>query len=284
MPLTRRSLPLLLPLLSACSPVTVLNDLAPRAGITRQTGIAYGALPRQTLDIYTPIQPTPAPVVMFIYGGGWTDGSRTDYRFVGASLAALGFTCVIPDYRLYPGVRFPAFLQDNAAAFAWTTENITRYGGTPARIALLGHSAGAYNVAMLTLDRQWLGAHGLDPDHAISSTTGLAGPYDFLPLRADLQDIFAPAGDLRLTQPIHFARAGAPSMFLATGSDDTTVYPRNTIHLAEALRTAGSDVETRFYPGIGHELLIGVFAGILRWYAPVRRDVAAFLENQPIPS
>ena len=284
MALTRRSLPLLLPLLSACSPVTVLNNLAPRAGIIRQTGIAYGAHPRQTLDIYTQAQSIPAPVVMFIYGGGWTDGSRSDYRFVGASLAALGFTCVIPDYRLYPDVRFPIFLQDNAAAFAWTTANIARHGGDPARIALLGHSAGAYNVAMLTLDRQWLGAQGLNPDHAITASAGLAGPYDFLPLRPDLRDIFAPAGDPVLTQPIHFARTGTPPMFLATGSDDTTVNPRNTRHLAEALRTAGSRIETRIYQGISHELLIGVFAGVLRWYAPVRRDVAAFLENRPIPS
>jgi acetyl esterase/lipase len=278
MPVPRRSLSLLLPLLSACSPVTVLNALAPEANVTRLTGVPYGPLPRQQLDIYVTGRSDPAPVVVFLYGGGWVEGSRGDYRFVGASLAAQGFTCVIPDYRLFPQVRFPAFLQDNAAAVAWTVANIARHGGDPGRIALLGHSAGAYNAAMLTLDRQWLGAHGLNPDHALEAMAGLAGPYDFLPLTdPELQAIFAPAGDLERTQPIRFARGDAAPLFLATGSDDTTVYPRNTNHLAEAIRTKGGRVETRIYPGIGHKLLIGTFAGVLRWYSPVQRDVTAFL-------
>jgi acetyl esterase/lipase len=274
-------MPLLLP---ACSPVSVLNATTPSGGLARRTGLSYGPDPRQTLDIYAPAEASDAPVVVFFYGGGWTDGNRGDYRFVGAALAALGFVCVVPDYRLYPQVRYPDFLRDCAAAVAWTRANAASHGGDPRRIALLGHSAGAYNAAMLTLDRQWLVAEGLDPDRDLVAMAGLSGPYDFLPLvDPELQAIFAPAGDLRLSQPIHYARGNALPLFLATGTSDTTVLPRNTRHLAEAVRGAGGRVETRYYQGLGHKLMIGAFASLLRWYAPVLRDVGQFLDAPALP-
>ncbi len=274
-------MPLLLP---ACSPVAVLNATAPRAGLARRTGVSYGPDPRQTLDIYGPASALDAHVVVFFYGGGWTDGNRGDYRFVGAALAALGFVCVVPDYRLYPQVRYPDFLHDCAAAVAWTRAHVAAHGGDPRRIALLGHSAGAYNAAMLTLDPQWLGAEGLHPDRDLVAMAGLSGPYDFLPLRdPELQAIFAPAGDLRLSQPVHYARGDAPPLFLATGTSDTTVLPRNTRHLAEAVRVDGGRVETRYYQGLGHKLMIGAFAGLLRWYVPVLRDVGGFLDAPAAP-
>jgi len=267
-----------LPFLSACSPVSVLNALAPRGGIAERRDIAYGEQPRQALDLYIPAGATAAPVVVFFYGGRWSEGDRSQYRFVGAALADLGFLCVVPDYRVFPAARFPAFLQDGAAAIAWTRANIAEHGGDPERISLIGHSAGAHIATMLTLDKQWLAGHSLDSDHVLTSTTGLAGPYDFLPLEEpDLEAIFAPAGDLRLTQPITFSRGGAAPLFLAAGDDDTTVRPANTRNLAASVRAAGGTVETRFYRGVGHRLILGSFAGVLRWYAPVLRDVASFL-------
>ncbi|MEA2731474.1 MAG: hypothetical protein QOF70_5949, partial [Acetobacteraceae bacterium] len=181
----------MLSVLTACSPVAVLNALAPKAGVAETQDVRYAAGDRHQLDIYAPEGERSAPVIVFIYGGGWKDGNKGDYRFVAATLASRGFLTVVPDYRLFPSVRFPAFLRDNAAAVAWTKGNISRYGGDPGRIFLMGHSAGAYNVAMLTLDKQWLGADGLDADRDIAGTIGLAGPYDFLPLHdPELEDIF----------------------------------------------------------------------------------------------
>ncbi|WP_428485463.1 alpha/beta hydrolase [Rhodopila sp.] len=272
---------------AGCSPVSVLNALAPRAGIAVTHDVPYAPGPRQTLDIYAPDhdaktadQAAGAPVVVFIYGGGWKDGDKSMYRFVAATLAARGFLTVVPDYRLFPQVRFPVFIQDAAAAVAWTRANISRYGGDPHRLFLMGHSAGAHIAAMLTLDKQWLRADGLDPDRDIAGMVGLAGPYDFLPLHdPELEDIFAPAGDLRLTQPITFARGDAPPMFLAAGTDDTTVRPSNTEHLAAAIRRDGGRVEEKLYPGIGHPMILGAIAGPLRWFAPVLRDVTAFLDQ-----
>jgi acetyl esterase/lipase len=271
----------MLSLLSACSPVAVLNALAPTAGITETTDVRYAPGDRHELDIYAPsVRTGPVPVVVFIYGGGWKDGDKAEYRFVAAALAAQGFLTVVPDYRLFPEVRFPAFLQDNAAAVAWTKAHVAAYGGDPDRMFLMGHSAGAYNVAMLTLDKQWLAADGLDPDRDITGMIGLAGPYDFLPLHdPELEDIFAPAGDLRLTQPITFARGDAPPMFLAAGTADTTVLPRNTQHLAAAVRQDGGQVEERLYPGVNHTKIIGAMAGVLRWLAPSLGDVTGYLNG-----
>jgi len=301
--------------LPACSPVAVLNTLAPQAGISVTLNVPYGGGDRHSLDIYAPAawapeatgpaagapvrdvaspgvaalarvganadtRPRGAPVVVFIYGGGWKDGDKANYRFVAAPLAARGFLTVVPDYRVFPQVRFPVFIQDAAAAVAWVRNNIARYGGDPRRIFLMGHSAGAHIVAMLALDRQWLAADGLDADRDIAGMVGLAGPYDFLPLHdPELDDIFGPAGDLRLTQPISFAHGGAAPMFLAAGTGDTTVLPRNTENLAAAVRRDGGQVEEKIYPGIGHSLILGAIAGPLRWLAPVLLDVTRFLNG-----
>jgi acetyl esterase/lipase len=270
----------MLSVLSACSPVTVLNALAPKAGITETHDIRYGPGDRHELDIYAPAERSVAPVVVFIYGGGWTNGDKSQYRFLAAALAARGYLTVVPDYRLFPEVRFPVFLQDNSAAVAWTKANIAGYGGDPRRMFLMGHSAGAYNVAMLTLDKQWLRADGLDPNRDIAGTIALAGPFDFLPLHdPELEDIFAPAGDLRLSQPITFANGNAPPMLQATGTADTTVMPVNTEHLAAAIRRNGGRVEERLYPGVNHTKIIGAMAGVLRWLAPSMVDVTGFLDQ-----
>lgn len=271
--------------LSACSPVTVLNTFAPASGITETPDVRYAPGERHELDIYAPKNQASAPVVVFIYGGGWKDGEKSRYRFVAAALAAKGFVTVVPDYRLYPAVRFPAFLQDNAAAIAWTKANIAGYGGDPRRIFLMGHSAGAYNVAMLTLDKQWLAVSGLDPDRDLKGSIGLAGPYDFLPLHdPELEIIFGPSGDLSLSQPITFARGNAPPMFLAAGTADQTVRPRNTERLSAAIRRDGGQVEERIYPGVDHIRIIGAMAGILRWLAPTRQDVIEFLDTHAASS
>ena len=269
---------------SACSPVSVLNALAPSHSITETHDIRYADGDRHRLDIYAPDGPGLFPVVIFVYGGGWRVGSKGNYRFVAAALAARGFLTVVPDYRLFPQVKFPAFLQDNAAAIAWTKANICAFKGDPQRVFLIGHSAGAYNVLMLTLDKQWLRSVGLQPDRDITATVGLAGPYDFLPLHdPELDAIFAPAGDLRFTQPVTFARGDAPPILLAAGTNDQTVRPRNTENLAAAIRRDGGDVQEQLYPGVSHTEIIGAFAWALRWLAPSFNDVTAFLRQHDHP-
>jgi acetyl esterase/lipase len=200
------------------------------------------------------------------------------YRFVGAALAARGVMTVIPDYRLYPEVRFPAFMNDAAAAVAWTNANAARFGGDPHRLFLMGHSAGAQIAALLALDGSYLRADGLSPQSDVCGVVGLAGPYDFLPLEsATLKAIFGPEDEWPRSQPINFVTSQAPPMLLLAGRDDDIVDPGNTLRLAARLRAAGTSVEDELYPGVGHKTLIAAFSGPLTFLAPVREATLRFV-------
>jgi acetyl esterase/lipase len=286
MPPTRRWLLAAVAMLSlaGCSSLGALNgvnNLTPGdGGVTREASdIAYGTDARQKLDVYTPEKAANAPVVVFFYGGSWNSGRRQDYAFAARALAAQGFVVVVPDYRLVPQVRFPAFVEDGAAAVAWTRANIAKHGGNPAAIGVTGHSAGAYIAAMVTLDPRWLAAAG--SPGAVKAAVGLAGPYDFLP--------FVPGGaadaalggqaDPGVTQPISFASADAPPMLLLNGAEDDTVYPRNAERLAAALTRAGATAEPRIYPDIGHIGILLAISKPFRGKAPALADTTAFFHK-----
>ena len=260
--------------------VDLLNRLSPRRGITIREGVAYGPGPRHRLDVYSPARVSaaaPAPAVVFFYGGGWEEGDRGIYRFVGAALAARGILTLVPDYRLYPEVRFPAFMEDAAAAVAWARSFLITLGGDPGRLFLMGHSAGAQIATLLALDPSYLRAAGMAGGR-LAGVIGLAGPYDFLPLRSPtLKAIFGPEVDWPVSQPITYASAAAPPMLLAAGTADRVVDPGNTERLAARLRAVGATVEMRLYRGLGHRVLIGGFASALAPWLPVRREALRFI-------
>lgn len=264
---------------SACTPVAVLNALAPRDGVRETPGLAYAEGARHRIDVYAPEGARGAPVVLFLYGGSWDSGERGMYRFLGASLASAGEVCMVPDYRVWPEVRFPAFMQDAARALAWAGGNAAAHGGDAGRIVLMGHSAGAQMATLLALDGEYLAAEGLRPARALRGVVGLAWPYDFLPLRdPTLRAIFGQESEWPASQPVNYVHPGAPPMLLATGDQDSTVLPRNTASLAARLRASGNEVHAVTYAGIGHREILGAFAPGLRFLAPVRRDVLSFVE------
>ncbi len=263
--------------LAACSPVDILNAAAPRGGVTMQRDLAYGEGASRQLDIYAPENACNAPVVVFFYGGSWQTGRRDMYRFLGAALAKRGVLVVVPDYRHYPEVRFPAFMDDAAAAVAWTRVNAARFGGDGDHLFLMGHSAGAQIAALLALDGSYLREAGFDPA-TLAGMIGLSGPYDFLPLTDPaLKIIFGAEEEWPRSQPINFVTPSAPPMFLATGTGDDTVYPRNTEHLAARLREVGVPVTERYYDGVGHISTIGSFSGLLSSWTPARDEVLTFV-------
>jgi len=277
----RRLTPLALAgVLGGCSTTGVLNTIEPKGDVAITRDLAYAAGPRHGLDLYAPRSAkAPAPVVVFFYGGNWDSGDKGAYAFVGAALASKGYVVVIPDYRVYPQVRWPTFIEDSAKAVAWAKANVARYGGDPERLVLMGHSAGAYNAALLALDRRWLAAEGLDPRRDVRAVVGLAGPYDFLPLHSEeLKIIFGPEAQRPATQPITYADGDAPPMLLATDRNDKLVDPGNSDRLAARIRSKGGEAETRVYGGVNHQLMIGVFASPLRFLAPVLRDTVAFID------
>ena len=272
--------------LAACAPLSLLNGVARASGgYSLQTDVMYGPNPRQALDVYTPTTRAPAggwPLAVFFYGGSWNSGSRADYAFVGISLAARGVLTVVADYRLYPEVRYPAFLEDSAQALAWGLQQAQQRGANPKRVFVVGHSAGAYNAAMLALDRRWLAATGHAPAE-LAGWVGLAGPYDFFPTdNVQAQPVFFHPNYPPQAQPIDFPSPAAPRTFVGAPLNDALVDPvRSTQSLAAKLQANGVDVTVRRYEHASHTTLIGAFAPGLRWIAPVLDDVAAFIEAAP---
>ena len=253
-------------------------------GATLQVaGQPYGAGPRNKLNIWVPAgtkKTDRLPVIVWLYGGGWYSGARDDYGFAGRAFAKQGLIVVIPDYRIVPEGHWPDFLEDSAAAVAWTEKHIGDHGGDAGRIALAGHSAGAYNAAMIALDPQWLKAAGSDVS-VIRGVAALAGPYDFAPFekggRADVA-----MGDIRpveKTQPIHFVRADAPPLWLGHGTADTVVRVRNSERLAAAMAKAGGSAQLRTYDGLSHNDLVMALTGPLSYKGPILPEATDFLRG-----
>jgi len=276
------SLTALSALAAACSPLGALNGvnrLTPGDGGVKRivTGAAFGSDARQRLDVWAPENAAAnLPVIVFFYGGSWNSGDREGYGFAARALAARGFLVVVPDYRLVPRARWPAFVQDGAAAIKWVAANIAGHGGDPARIGVMGHSAGAHIALLLSLDRRW----GVADD--IKAAVGLAGPYDFRPFEPGgaAEAALGSAPDLADTQPIHFARPDAPPLLLLHGDEDTTVKPRNSVVLAKAITDLGGRATTTLYPGIGHIGILLALSKPFRGKAPVLTDASNFLLAQ----
>lgn len=268
-------------LLSGCSGASVLNAVAGDQHQGQQ-GISYGPDPRQKLDVYQPRPRTAAgtpPIVVFFYGGSWSEGERAEYRFVGEALASAGAIVVIPDYRLSPGVRYPEFVRDSAAAVKWAFDHAAELGGSADNVVVMGHSAGGYNAAMVALDRRWLDGAGLPRERKLAGFIGLAGPYDFLPIGdPPTQVAFEWPHTTADSQPIEHVSRAAPRTLLLAAVNDTLVNPqRNTVSLGERLKALGVPTEVKLYPRVSHVTLLAAMAQPLRWLAPVRADVLAFL-------
>ena len=274
----------------AARPVRLLNALALLGSHQTAAGLAYGSGPRQRFDLYQPdaatraASPGAVPLVVFVYGGSWNRGERADYRFVAEALARRGVAVAVVDYRLYPEVTYPTFLEDVAQAVDHALAHAAAWGADPQRVFLMGHSAGAYNVAMMALDPRWLAAVGRRPAE-LAGWIGLAGPYDFLPIREpDVKPVFHHPDTPIDSQPIVHARlAQAPRpAFLAAPLKDALVNPeRSTAQMAARLAERGGAVTLRRYAALDHVTMIGAFAWPVDRLAPVREAVIEFVRATP---
>ena len=274
-------------LLTACSGVDVLNATVPIDTYRNIASLPYGDQPRQKLDVYLPPQLVAdkavaadgAPLVLFFYGGSWSSGNRADYRFVGEALASRGIVTLVADYRLSPDVRYPVFLQDSALAMRWAVDNAQKYGANPSRIFVMGHSAGAYNAAMLALDKRWLGAVGLSPAR-LAGWIGLAGPYDFMPIGDRLMQVaFEWPNTTPDSQPLfHASSASPPALLLAPEHDSVVNSQRSTVGMAQRLKSSSVRVESELYDTVSHVTIVAALAAVFRSRAPVLERVTAFVQ------
>lgn len=267
-------------LMSGCSPLRVISSVSPMGPGEAHRDIPFGAH-GLTLDLYKPdtnmTDAAQRPVIMFIHGGGWQSGSKEEYGFVASTLMRQGYVVVIPNYRLFPDVRFPEFVNDAADALRWTFDNIGQYGGDPSNVFVMGHSAGGEIAALLHYDDSYLGVAGTQQRPC--GFIGLSGPYDFLPLvGGPLEEIF-PMATRASSQPINFVTGDEGPALLIHGYLDNTVKPRNSAKLAELVAAAGGQAQLIIVPKRQHVSIVLALARPLSWLAPVAGDVNAFIRT-----
>ena len=269
-------------IISGCTQVSlgVANLPAKFSDTEIKTDIAYGDEAWQKLDIYVPqnAKSKKLPVVTFFYGGRWTDGSKGMYQFVGQAFADEGYIVVIPDYSKYPDVKFPVFVEDAAAAIAWTYKNIEKYNGDRQNFFVTGHSSGAHIGSLAFADERYLKKYDLKPN-IVTAFAGKAGPYDFIPEADDLKDIFGPPEKYPQMQVTSFIDGTEPPMLLLWGEQDKAVWARNHKRLSEKINKEGGRVEVKTYEELNHVEIIGSLTWFWRSKASVFNDIITFFEK-----
>jgi acetyl esterase/lipase len=275
----------------ACSfsPIKMLTAISSIHGITLTKDLHYGTDPRQALDIYQPdaatVQPTThhiggLPVVVFIYGGSWQSGDKAGYGFVGRSLAQAGYVTVVMDYRLAPKNIYPDYVNDSVSAISWVYQNISKYGGNPNEIFVMGHSAGAFNaVAAVDDERFWKNSHV--PTSAIKGVIGLAGPYsyDFRDY-PDSRDAFPANGKPDDIMPDTHVRSDAPPNYLLTAQNDKLVGIKNFLKMKRGLQNANIPLETGVVPKVTHITMIVAMATPMEWLGDTRKMVLDYMARR----
>lgn len=249
---------------SSAATLNTVDALFPRShAVKLATSAQYGSVAAQKLEIWVPEGSPPAagwPLVAFIHGGSWQSGSPEDYRFVARTLGEHGYATALIGYRLLPEGRFPAMLQDSAAAIAWLHAHAADFGADGRKFALMGHSAGAYNSLMVALDPEWLARFRV-PQSVIQGVVSMAGPADFYPFTSQsTKAAFGRVADPNITQPIHFARGTAMPILLLHGTADESVNPRNSRNLARAIKAHGGVAAEQEFAGMTHSGIIMALA------------------------
>lgn len=278
---------LLLPALAAitalavtgCSPRRAAESLLLGSHFVRTEGVAYGPEARQRLDVYRPkAVRAPAPVVVFLHGGRWNSGTRGDYHLLGDAITRRGWVAVVPDYRLAPAARFPAWVEDGARAVRWARDNAARFGGDSTRIFVVGHSAGGHSAALLAVDEHFLRDAGV-PAGAVRGFVSLAGPVDTTWTDPDVQALMGPREGWPATYPATHVDGTEPPLLLLHGGGDRTVAVENSVRLTARIRDRGGCARSIVYPGVGHvQIVVALSAPRLR-IAPVLDDIDAFVRD-----
>lgn len=288
--------------LTGCSSLDLINRVS-ELPENSPTIISYGLSPRQRIDVYRPVEssraitaigqastsvisaaqaatPAARPLIIFFYGGSWNSGARGDYRFLARAFNDLGYVVAIPDYRLTPEVIYPEFLRDSAAAVSTLIKRAGELGADPNRIVLVGHSAGAYNAAMLAMDPRWMTAADRKK---IRGLVGLALPADFLPIRVpSVQQTFNWPNTPRDSQPIEHVSKDDPPTLLIIAAGDRLVDPEtNSLALAKRMQEAGVlvQVETFNGAGIGHASLVATISSAFSFLAPTLDRMRVFIDQ-----
>lgn len=258
--------------LAGCSAAGVLNGLTPSSSFDRDKSVAYGPLDRQTMDIYRAANPkADAPVIIFVYGGGWTRGSKGMYKFAAEGFTQAGYDVVVPDYRLHPDSQYPDMVTDTGAAIQEAGKRF------PDRaFVLIGHSAGAYNVLMAAMAPD---LSGVDVCNRVAGVVSLAAPTGAYPMTDEPYLTIFPSRFKADDAPMGRAPERLPPVFLVNGKDDSTVGPANASKLGEYLQDRGLRAEVRIYQDMNHIDPVRVLSRYFDGRNSLKEDIIAFVDD-----
>ena len=273
----------------ALSALAIVNGLTSSGGVGVSKDILYGDEPSQDLDMYYPKPLAKAmqseraitdtyPMVVFVYGGSWENGTKEEYAFVGQSLAQAGYVTAVINYRKAPEHVYPDYVEDTAQAIAWSYKNAERFHADPKRLAVVGHSAGAFNAVAAVANEDFLKPYGIKPKD-IKTVVGIAGPYSYDFRKFDSVMAFAANATPDEVMPDRQIKGEQPPYLLLTAEKDKVVYATNTIKMTKALQDAGVTVQTGEIAGASHATSIGAMAPPLRWVNDVRAQVVSYLDK-----
>ena len=212
--------------------IEIIRDIAYVSGPSYEGG-------RGLLDIYLPAARDDAPVLIFMHGGGLSNGDKRRVRHIGRRFASEGFITVCNNYRLTPPNPHPAHIEDAAAAFDWVYRNIREYGGDPDMIFVSGGSAGGYLAALLAYDNTYLAEHELSTSQ-ITAVIPISGLVDVTRANRRRQRVMWGDRDVVLdASPIQHARKDGPPTLVLFADGDTPVRRQMNKDFAEALQKAG---------------------------------------------
>lgn len=247
--------------------------------------IAYHPGSDERLDVYSPATGDNHPVLIFVHGGGWDSYDKTLFTPVAMKLLPHDLVVVIPNYTLHPDAGYAEMADQMAATVAWTVENITDYGGDPARIVLSGHSAGGHLAGLVALDPRWLAAYDLTPN-TICRFIGLSGVYDVNAQMAfeRAKESTAPVmtavmggeDNFATASPVTYVTADRPPMRLIHGDADQTVPLSISQNFAAVLADVGITNELILYPGKGHTDFL--FEALTDADAPIVPDMVNYVQ------
>lgn len=274
----------------ALSALAIVNGLTASGGVTVSKDILYGDEATQDLDVYYPkplaqaMQAQQAitdtyPMVVFVHGGSWESGNKEEYAFVGQSLAQAGYVTAVINYRKAPEHVYPDYVEDTAQAIAWSYKNAASLHADPQRLAVIGHSAGAFNAVAAVSNEDFLAPYGISPDD-ITAVVGIAGPYSYDFRKFDSSSAFASDATPDDVMPDRQLKGPQPPYLLLTAENDKTVYDTNTVKMTKALKDYGATVENGEIKGASHATSIGAMAPPLRWVNDVRAQVLSYLKKE----
>lgn len=274
----------------AVSALGFVNGISGSGGVGVSKDIIYGEESLQNLDMYYPKPLAQAmqaqkkisesyPLVVFVYGGSWENGNKEDYAFVGESLAQAGYVTAVINYRKAPEHVYPDYVEDTAKAIAWSYKNATKFHADPKRMAVVGHSAGAFNAVAAISNEDFLAPFGVKPSD-IKAVVGIAGPYSYDFRKFDSASAFPAGATPDQIMPDRLIKGTQPPYLLLTAENDKIVYDTNTIKMTQALKDFGATVETGEIKGASHATSIGAMAKPFRWVNDVRAQVLTYLAKE----